>query len=56
MQSLTTEHLLEIESLAGPERQQKEDIMKNTLGSMFFGKASCSWMRLLHGTYHRNAS
>jgi hypothetical protein len=56
MQSLATEYLLEIESLAGPERQHKEDIVTNTLGSMFFGKASCSWMRFIHGTYQRNSS
>ena len=38
MRSLATEHLREIESLVGPEYQNKEDIIKITLGSIFLGK------------------
>ena len=39
MPSLAGEHLQELESLVGPERQRQEEIIKGTLGSMYSGEA-----------------
>jgi hypothetical protein len=39
VQSLAGEHLQELESLVGSERQKQEDTIKKTLGSMYQGKA-----------------
>ena len=37
-QSLASEHLQELESLAGTERQKQEETIKKTLGSMYSGE------------------
>ena len=39
MQSLASEHLQELESLVGSERQTQEDTIKKTFGSMYSGEA-----------------
>lgn len=51
MRSLASGLLQEVEVLTGSERQKKEKVVKMTLGSIFTGKASYSWMRHVHGTY-----
>ena len=43
MPSLAGEHLQELESLVGPERQRQEEIIKGTLGSMYSGEEPYSW-------------
>ena len=47
MRSLASELLQEVEILSGSERQKKEKVVKMTLGTIFTGKASYSWM--MHG-------
>ena len=47
MRSLASELLQEVEILGGSERQKKEKVVKMTLGTIFTGKASYSWM--MHG-------
>jgi hypothetical protein len=37
--SLASEHLQELESLVGSERQKQEDIVKMTMGSIYHGEA-----------------
>jgi hypothetical protein len=37
--SLAGEHLQELESLVGLERQKQEDIVKMTIGSIYHGEA-----------------
>ena len=44
--SLASEHLQEAELLSGPERQWTEEVIKNTLGSMFQGE----FMHALRGS------
>jgi hypothetical protein len=39
VQSLASEHLQELESLVGSERQAQEEIVKTTMGSIYHGKA-----------------
>jgi hypothetical protein len=39
VQSLASEHLQELESLVGSERQKQEDTIKKTFGSMYSGEA-----------------
>ena len=46
--SLASEHLHEAELLSGPERQWTEEVIKNTLGSMFQGE----FMNTLRGSRH----
>ena len=46
--SLASEHLQEAELLSDPERQWAEEVIKNTLGSMFQGE----FMRTLLGPSH----
>ena len=37
--SLASEHLQELELFSGEERQSAEEVLKNTLGSMFQGES-----------------
>jgi hypothetical protein len=50
--SLASEHLLEVELLRGTERQLAEEVVENTLGSIFQGefvRAQPAW-RLRRGS------
>ena len=41
--SLASENLQEVELLSGPERQWAEEVIKNTLGSIFQGESTYSF-------------
>ena len=41
---MAVEHLQELESLVGSERQKREEIIKVTMGSMYQGEALYSWV------------
>jgi len=43
-QSLASEHLQELESLVGSERQKQEEIIKVAMGSMYLGETLYSWI------------
>jgi hypothetical protein len=44
VQSLASEHLQELESLVGSERQKQEGIVKLAMGSMYAGETLYSWV------------
>jgi hypothetical protein len=44
VQSLASEHLQELESLVGLERQNQEEIIKVAMGSMYLGETLYSWV------------
>jgi hypothetical protein len=48
VQSLASEHLQELESLVGSERQKQEEIIEVTMGSMYSGETLYSCL----GTWH----
>jgi hypothetical protein len=47
VQSLASEHLQELDSLVGLERQKQEEIIKVTMGSMYSGESLYSWFGYL---------
>ena len=52
--SLASEHLQEIENLAGLERRKREEIVKVTLGSLFLGNSCFPWISLVPSTYRKS--
>ena len=50
MHSLASEHLLELEDLVGPPRQEQEEIVAAALGSLYRGKVLYSSIRYLELT------
>jgi hypothetical protein len=49
--SLASEHLQELESLVGSERQKQEEVVGVTMGSMYHGEALFVFVNQVHGTY-----
>jgi hypothetical protein len=47
VRSLASEHLQELDSLVGSERQKQEEIIKITMGSLYAGETLYSWVGYL---------
>jgi hypothetical protein len=45
--SLAVEHMRELDSLVGSERQEQEEVIKIVTGSMYHGESKYSWTKYM---------